>query len=59
MPTQDVGLVLQVSRYGNGANGGDEGYMFGNATAALEGEPASASFVVPAKFYGDIATGSK
>ncbi|PMD33247.1 hypothetical protein L207DRAFT_639404 [Hyaloscypha variabilis F] len=54
VPTQDVGLVLQVSRFGDGANGGDNGYMYGNATAAPEGEGAFASFVVPAEFYGDI-----
>ncbi|KAE9380045.1 hypothetical protein N431DRAFT_539771 [Stipitochalara longipes BDJ] len=55
VPTQDVGLVLVVNRYGDGSNGGNTGIMSGNATAAPEGEPAFSSFVVPAKFYGDIA----
>jgi len=59
-PTQSVGMVLQVSRYGDKANGGDNGYMYGNATAAPEGGSAYASFVVLAKFYGDtFASGSK
>jgi hypothetical protein len=56
VPTQDVGLVLVVNRYGGGTDG-NNGLMSGNATAAPSGEPAYPSFVIPAKFYGDIVNG--
>lgn len=55
VPTKDRGLVLVVNRYGNEVNG-NNGIMSGNATAAPAGEPAYSSFVVPAKFYGDVVS---
>jgi len=58
VPTTEDGLVLVVNRYGAGING-NHGIMSGNATAAPAGEPAYPSFVIPAKFYGDIATDGK
>lgn len=53
MPTQGIVLVLEVNRYG-GAVDGNHGIMSGNATAAPSRQPAFESFVVQAKFYGDI-----
>ena len=58
VPTTQDGLVLVVNRYGAGING-NHGIMSGNATATPAGEPAYPSFVIPAKFYGDIFIDSK